>query len=68
LVAVYPNPAEELIHFSKPVSVSMMNLEGKVLFSKNNIESMEVNNLTKGLYLLKCTLDDAVEYKRIEVK
>jgi hypothetical protein len=68
LISVYPNPAEELIHFSKPVSITVMNMEGKVLGSKSDTDFIEVNTLKKGIYMLKCSVNDVVEYKRIEVR
>ncbi len=45
-----------------------MNMEWKVVDSKSDTDFIEVNKLTKGIYILKCSLNDAVEYKRIEVK
>ncbi len=68
LISMYPNPAEDIVYFSKPVSVTLMNTEGKILTSRNNIESFETKGLTSGVYILKCNIDNAFEYKRIVVK
>lgn len=51
--SVYPNPASHEIKFSAKVSkVTIMSQNGKVVFSGNNIDHVNIENLSNGLYFV----------------
>ncbi len=51
--SVYPNPASHEIKFSATVSkVTIMSQNGKVVFSGNNIDHVNIENLSNGLYFV----------------
>lgn len=54
-VRIYPNPAADIayIQSATPVNVTLMSLEGRVLFKVKQAESVSVSDLAAGVYLLK---------------
>ncbi|MEN8858234.1 MAG: T9SS type A sorting domain-containing protein [Flavobacteriaceae bacterium] len=64
LVKVYPNPIKELIFISHPSSnyfkVFISDLTGKVLLQKEVVkgEPINIENYSKGIYLVKVTTED----------
>ena len=46
---IYPNPATDFIRFSDGL-VSISNIEGKVIFENNNETSIDISQLTIGIY------------------
>ena len=53
-ISFYPNPARSIINFEKEVAdVSLLNLEGKVVLTDENIKQIDISNLAAGVYILK---------------
>jgi hypothetical protein len=50
---VYPNPASHELKFSSVVSsVSIMNQTGKIVYSGNNVNQVNIENFANGLYFV----------------
>ncbi len=74
---VYPNPAHDFINVSfngshKEVTISLFDLTGRVVYTKTVAPDAEstvipVNNMPKGLYLLKLEQNASMRVFRIEV-
>jgi hypothetical protein len=57
--SVYPNPASHEIKFSANVSkVTIMSQNGKVVFSGNNIDHVNIENLSNGLYFVNAIAEN----------
>jgi hypothetical protein len=57
--SVYPNPASHEIKFSAKVSkVTIMSQNGKVIFSGNNIDHVNIENLSNGLYFVNAIAEN----------
>ena len=72
----YPNPVNEALNFSynnttnEPVTLYLFDVNGKLLWSKQNItdnEQINFNDKTKGTYLIKVTDNKNNEIKTIKV-
>ena len=52
---MYPNPVESTLFFSNDVNVvQIFDITGKlVIFENNNINSIDVSRLDKGIYLIE---------------
>lgn len=50
---IYPNPvAGKVVHFNREASVELFNTMGQKIIEKENVKSLELENLKKGLYFL----------------
>ena len=80
-ILVYPNPADDIVNVSLLdlpnglVSMSIIDLKGSIVFekslniiSKNQVESIYLNSLSSGVYILKVTSEGFSYYQRIEKK
>ena len=57
--SVYPNPASHEIKFSSNVSkVTIMSQNGKVVFSGKNIDHVNIENLSNGLYFVNAIAEN----------
>ena len=57
--SVYPNPTSHEIKFSAKVSkVTIMSQNGKVVFSGNNIDHVNIENLSNGLYFVNAIAEN----------
>lgn len=56
-MVIHPNPAVSAVTIdaSEPVTVTLTNLEGKVLLQEKNARSIQVGHLAAGMYLLRLT-------------
>jgi len=53
-VKVFPNPAKDIVHFSSQVDeVFLFNITGKLEVSQQNVTSLSLDGLSKGIYLLR---------------
>ncbi len=61
-VKIYPNPATDMLHVSgdKIVSVEIFNLAG-IRIGQYNPSSINISNLSKGLYYVKIIMPDSKE-------
>lgn len=69
-VVVYPNPSSDNITIQLPGNILAEKLEiydmnGKLVVSKHNSNTLNVSSLTKGLYLLKINAQGSVMQKQV---
>ena len=68
-VLIYPNPASELINIQsssiKIHSVHLTDISGKVLYSTNQVLSINIEEYTNGIYILKFETDEGVIFKKL---
>ena len=71
----YPKPAKDILNInfaddSECESVEIYSLDGRLLISQNdNFETINIANLTPGLYLIKVRMNDGKEFtEKIVVK
>ena len=71
----YPNPAKDILNINfaddnECQSIAIYSLDGRLLKSKNdNFETINIANLTPGLYLIKVRMSDGKEFtEKIVVK
>ena len=50
---MYPNPAKDIVNFSETVSVELYDVTGKKVLQANEINSIQLPALSKGVYLVK---------------
>lgn len=50
---LYPNPANSEVYFNKAVSIEIYNMLGQVVLSAINVKSVNIENLNRGLYIVK---------------
>ncbi|MBC2846150.1 Kelch repeat-containing protein [Winogradskyella flava] len=54
LFSMYPNPAIDYVSFSKQVEeLTLLSLTGRIVKEASNITTMDINDLQKGIYILK---------------
>lgn len=69
-ISIYPNPSNGILTISTEnnVDVTITDITGKVVFTKNNVsnnESINLSGLQKGVYLAKLTAEGVEETKKI---
>ena len=71
----YPNPAKDVLNISfaddsECQSIAIYSLDGRLLKSQNNnLDKINIANLTPGLYLIKVRMSDGKEFsEKIVVK
>ncbi|MBL4669186.1 MAG: T9SS type A sorting domain-containing protein [Flavobacteriales bacterium] len=74
-ISIYPNPNIGLFTLnttgSKNVTVKVMNTQGQIIFSKNNInviEQIDLSNSAKGIYFVTVTSDKGVTTQKITIQ
>lgn len=74
-VRVYPNPANDVLNIETKASgnynVVIYNLVGEKIFEETQIsqnKSIDISNLTKGIYLLRLNVDQKIFSKKIIVE
>ncbi|HIP36618.1 MAG TPA: T9SS type A sorting domain-containing protein [Crocinitomix sp.] len=50
---VYPNPADDILHFNKTISFTIYNVLGKEVLKEQNKNSVNVSSLVSGVYILE---------------
>jgi uncharacterized delta-60 repeat protein len=77
MLSVYPNPAKDVLHITwtstdKSASVELLDLTGRVVLSKalnsTNATDINVQQLAKGMYLLKLHTSNFTSTKKIFVE
>ena len=59
LLALYPNPATDVINFTEKIkTVSIYSLQGVLVISQQNVDRINVSGLAKGIYIIQA-LDNA---------
>lgn len=72
-VRVFPNPATELVTVtaSEVVNIQMVDLQGKVLFEKANVngkQEIDVRSMSNGVYMVKVSNNNFTSVKRIVIQ
>ncbi len=71
-IVFYPNPAQHTIYISSPVKIdkiTITDLSGKVVthYKRDEIQSIDVSDLSSGLYILTCQTEEGF-IKKIFIK
>ena len=76
-VKVYPNPAQSNVTFSSPtlsiLNIELMNTNGQKVIKTDsfedygNIRTLNISNLTPGLYFYKCELSSGMGYGKLQI-
>jgi len=68
----YPNPTSQSIRIDANIqSISLLNLEGEVVLSKENNDSglaIDLKNLSAGIYVLRYNLNDQMHQEKLVVQ
>lgn len=66
--SIYPNPTDDLIHFTKSVNeVRVISITGQIFFAQSATDHISLNDLSPGLYIVEIGLDGQVaRYKVIK--
>ena len=74
-IEIYPIPASDKLYIkipgNKTAIVQIVNMSGQVVVNKeltNEIETLDVSKLTKGIYILKVIIRDALVIEKIDVQ
>jgi len=75
-IFVYPNPFNDILYLNRnsesPVSISLYDIQGRVLLDQVIINSNEIDlsniNLTEGIYIIKLNHDDIIGYEKLYKK
>jgi hypothetical protein len=51
--AMYPNPSKSLVNFNKVMSISVFDLTGKKVLSKENVNAIDITELVSGIYFIQ---------------
>jgi hypothetical protein len=54
-IAVYPNPTNNQINFSTQTNVQLINVIGKIIADKKNVNMLDLSNQPAGTYFLTLT-------------
>ncbi|MFY7670835.1 T9SS type A sorting domain-containing protein [Tenacibaculum sp. MEBiC06402] len=67
-LAVYPNPSKGIIHVKSNQAIQQMNLlnmNGELISSTSNGNTMNISNLKKGMYLLEIRTENKIIKRKI---
>ena len=65
---VYPNPIQDVVKVKskeKILSIEILNVQGQIISTVKNSNTIKLNNVAKGMYLLKVTTEKGIQTKRI---
>ncbi|MDQ7960901.1 T9SS type A sorting domain-containing protein [Flavobacterium lindanitolerans] len=52
-IKIYPNPVKDVLHFSKKIQkITVTDLSGKILYTKNNVNQTDMSEFPSGVYLV----------------
>jgi len=57
-LSVYPNPASDQIRFAENVDASLFNMQGELLKTIINRNTMDIADLPKGLYMVRTSRNE----------
>lgn len=61
-IVVYPNPAENIIHFSGDLNLiekyCITDLNGREILTSTKVSNVDISNVSKGMYYINFTLKD----------
>jgi len=64
-LVTYPNPTSDYIYVSKKVDLTVVNMLGDILIQKQNINVLDVTELTPGMYTIVIKYNGVTTNKRI---
>ena len=64
-VTVYPNPVVDVLNFSVPADVVIINLMGVTVKQDKNVSSLNVSDLTSGQYIVKVSTDEGTSTVKV---
>lgn len=72
-IAIHPNPTSDEIYLSNSnrnnpiLSVDLINIQGKVLFSKSKkeVSKIDLSRLSQGIYLLRIQTENGLQIERV---
>lgn len=68
-IEIYPNPVKEILHLNKEVkTLTVVDLLGKILIIKNNVNQLDVSGFQNGVYLLNIELENGFKETKKFVK
>ncbi|MEI7676201.1 MAG: T9SS type A sorting domain-containing protein [Bacteroidales bacterium] len=66
LVRIYPNPTTDKLYLSQLAdNVTIVNLQGAVISSFQEVNQVSLNGLSKGIYLLKIQLNKQISWVKV---
>jgi hypothetical protein len=70
-IRIYPNPANQVIHINSKEDVKKIdiyNCQGRLIYNTtSNVKSINVSDLSKGLYVMKINVQSGIKIQKIEV-
>lgn len=57
-ISVYPNPVVDVLNFTTPCNVTVVNLMGVTVKQAENVSNLNVSDLINGQYIVKVTTED----------
>lgn len=64
-VVVYPNPVVDVLNFTTPCDVAVINLMGITVKQAENVSTLNVSDLINGQYIIKITTEDGTSTTKI---
>lgn len=64
-VSVYPNPVVDVLNFTTPCDVVIINLMGVTVKQAENVSSLPVSDLISGQYIIKLTTEDGTSTVKV---
>lgn len=64
-VSVYPNPVVDVLNFTTPCDVAIINLMGVTVKQAENVSSLPVSDLISGQYIIKLTTEDGTSTAKV---
>mgnify|MGYP002609041409 FL=1 len=64
-VSVYPNPVVDVLNFTTPCNVAVINLMGVTVKQAENVSSLPVSDLISGQYIIKLTTEDGTSTAKV---
>lgn len=64
-VSVYPNPVVDVLNFTTPCNVAVINLMGVTVKQAENVSNLNVSDLINGQYIVKVTTKDGTSTVKV---
>ncbi|MDX5326483.1 MAG: choice-of-anchor I family protein [Bacteroidota bacterium] len=52
-IRVFPNPSVGLFHLDRPADIEVVDITGKVILTKENVQSFDLSGVSKGIYFVR---------------
>lgn len=67
LVSIYPNPVNNVIHFSVQTNVKLINLTGQIIARKMHVNTLDISEQSAGIYFVILTDDKGQTFQRSKI-